>query len=44
MWIFRSDMNHLCSEFQIILMEQNEEYLDYIKNEEESDIERIPNK
>ena len=29
---------------QKVLLEQNEEYLDYIKNEEESIIERIVNK
>ena len=30
-------------EFKNILIEQNEDYLVYIKNEEESNIERIPN-
>ena len=40
----KSDINRcLCLDFEIILIEQNEEYLDYIKNEEESIIERILN-
>ena len=38
------DINQLCIEFQNILLEQNEGYLSYIKNEEESIIEEILNK
>ena len=38
------DIISLSKEFKNILMEQNEEYLDYIKNEEESIIEKILNK
>ena len=37
----KDDINRLILEFKNILMEQNEEYLDYIKNEEESIIEKI---
>ena len=40
----KDDINRLNLEFKNILMEQNEEYLDYIKNEEESIIEKILNK
>ena len=40
----KSDINRLNLEFKIVLMEQNEEYLDQIKNEEESIIEKILNK
>ena len=36
-----SDINRLCLQFKTILIEQNEEYLDYIKNEQESIIERF---
>ena len=43
-WLLKSDINRICLEFKNILIEQNEEYLDYIKNEEESIIERILNK
>ena len=42
--LLKDDINHLNLEFKNILMEQNEEYLDYIKNEEESIIENILNK
>ena len=38
------DINRLKLECKNILMKQNEEYLDYIKNEEESIIEKILNK
>ena len=37
----KNDVNRLYLEFKIFLMEQNEEYLDYIKNEEESIIEKL---
>ena len=37
----KSDINRLNKEFKTILTEQNEEYLDYIKNEEEAVIERF---
>ena len=39
----KNDINRLNSEFKIIFMEQNEEYLDHIKNEE-SIFEKILNK
>ena len=32
----KHDFNRPCLEFRNFLMEQNEDYLDYIKNEEES--------
>ena len=35
------DFNRLCLEFKKILIEQKEEYLEYIKNEEESILGRI---
>ena len=38
------DINLLNLEFKIILLEGYEEYLDYIKNEEESVIEKFLNK
>ena len=38
------DINHLNLELKNVLIEQHEEYLDYIKNEEESIIEKILNK
>ena len=38
------DNNHLCTNFKNILQEQNEEYLAYMKNQEESFIEKISNK
>ena len=38
-----SGSNFLNKEFKTILMERNEEHFDYIENEEESIIERIPN-
>ena len=40
----KSDIIRLCLEFYIILKEQNEEYLEYNKNEEESILEMILNK
>ena len=41
MWISKIDINRSNKEFKNILMEQNEENLDHIKNQEESNIERI---
>ena len=38
------DVNRLNSEFKKNLIEGSEEYLDYVKNEEESIIEKILNK
>ena len=38
------DVNHLKLKLEKISIEQHEEYLDYIKNEEESTIEKILNK
>ena len=35
------DINRLNLEFKNILLEQHEEYLDYVKNEEESIVERF---
>ena len=40
----KRDINRLNLELKNILIEQNEVYLDYIKNEEESLIEKILNK
>ena len=37
----KNDINRLSIEFKNILIEQHEEWLDYIKNEEESIIEKI---
>ena len=39
-----SEFNRLNSEFKNIKKEQHEEYLEYVKNEEESIIERFLNK
>ena len=40
----KNDINNLNLEFKKILLEEYEDYLDYIKNEEESIIEKILNK
>ena len=40
----KNDINNLNLEFENILLEEYEDYLDYIKNEEESIIEKILNK
>ena len=40
----KSDLNLLSLEFKNILLEEYENYLDYIKNEEESVIETFLNK
>ena len=40
----KNDINRLSIEFKNILLEEFENYLSYIKNEEESIIERILNK
>ena len=40
----KDDNNRLRLEFKNFLMKQNEEYLDYIKNEDESILEKILNK
>ena len=40
----RGDINFLYREFKNILLELNEEYLDYIKNQEEAIIDKILNK
>ena len=37
----KNDINRLSIEFKNILIEQHEEWLDYIKNEEESIIEKL---
>ena len=43
-WFLKGDNNFLYKEFKNILLELNEDYLDHIKNQEESIIERILNK
>ena len=40
----KSGINRLKKEFRIILLEQNEEHLEYIKNEEESINEKTSDK
>ena len=40
----KNDNNGSCLEFNNILMEQNENFLDYIKNEKESILESILDK
>ena len=42
--ILKDDIYHLNKEFINILIQQNEEYWEYIKNEEESIIEKLLNK
>ena len=39
----RDDSNRLILKFKIILKDQNEEYLGYVKNQGESVIEKISN-
>ena len=40
----KNNINHLTLEYKNILLEEFENYLDYIKNEEKSVIERFLNK
>ena len=41
MWfIKKNDINCLFMEFEKLILEQNEDYLDFIKNQEEAFIER----
>ena len=40
----KGDINFLYREFKNILLELNEDYLDYIKNQEESFLEKFLNK
>ena len=40
----RGDINFLYKEFENLLLELNEDYLDYFKNQEEALIEKILNK
>ena len=40
----KGDINFLCQEFKNILLEMNEDYLDHIKNQEESILEKFLNK
>ena len=40
----KNDINHLSSEFKNILIEQHENYLEYVKDQKESVIEKILNK
>ena len=37
----KRDIDYLCLEFKNILLDHNEEYLDYFKNEEEAVIEKV---
>ena len=39
----KGDFNYLYKKFKNILLELNEEYLDHIKNQEESILEKILN-
>ena len=39
--LFQDDFNHLRKEFKNIIIEQNEEYLAYKKDQEESIIEKF---
>ena len=39
-----NDINRLYFEFKKILLEQNEEYLDFVKNEDEAILEKFLNK
>ena len=41
MWVLKGDINFLYKEIKNILLELNEDYLEYIKNEEESIIENF---
>ena len=40
----KGDINYLYKEFENILLELNEEYLDHFKNQEESILENFLNK
>ena len=40
----KGDINFLSKEFKNILLELNEDYLDHIKNQEESSLEKFLNK
>ena len=40
----KTDINRLSLEFKNVLIEQHENYLDYVKDQEESIIEKILNK
>ena len=40
----KNDINHLSIEFKNILIQEFDDYLDYIKNEEESILEKFLNK
>ena len=42
--VSKNDINRLNLEFENILIEQHEEYFEYIKNEEESFLEEFLNK
>ena len=42
--VLKDDFNHLLKEYKSILIEQNEEYLAYIKDQEEFFIENFLNK
>ena len=44
MWTLKGDIIYLYKEFKNILLQLNEEYLDHIKNEEESILENFLNK
>ena len=42
--VLKGDINFLYKEFKNILLQANEDYLDYIKNQEESILEKFLNK
>ena len=42
--LLKSDINRLCKEFKNILIDQNEELLNFIKNQKKSVIEKILHK
>ena len=44
MWILRGDFNFLYKEYKNNLLELKEEYLDHIKNQEGSILEKFLNK
>ena len=44
MWILKKYINRLCEDFKNIIVEQNEEYLNYLKKEAEAINEKILNK
>ena len=41
MWILKKDFVRLCKEYKTMLVGQNEQYLDFITNQEEPIIKKI---